>query len=314
MVVMGRFYIEHAWLIRGTKFAKEVPKEAWPVFNRLIVEARDVLERSWTMNPADPNSSSSLIIVDMALSNPRSTMEQHYQNAIAVCPVHYMARRHKLEYLKPKWQGSQAEMFEFAYESLNGSERNPYLGLLLVEAFSELHDRSKDKDVLGKDEVWQTVEKMYGNFFEKYPQDIGRRIAYAYLACKAHKWDVAYGQFEIIGDRWTDTSDWRSIEEYNKNRAIAYYKRGEGLLIQEKDYAGSRKYFQLSIDFEPSPNGYYGMAMSYWYQGYPAKDLAALKNAESFMVKAIELAPDETQWISSLKKLRECLKNYGAES
>ncbi len=66
------------------------------------------------------------------------------------------------------------------------------------------------------------MEKIYENYFIKYPEDIRRRFFYAYDACLARKYDVAIKQFEIIGDRWMEGTSWDSLNDYHRSRAYAY--------------------------------------------------------------------------------------------
>ena len=240
-LVRGKFCIEYAWNIRESGWAKSVPKEGWKQFYAKLELAKKDLEKSWELNPDDPNSSCYLLIVAKGLSYPKGVMEQYYKNGISVCPWHYGLCAQKLEYLKPKWHGSSEEMFEFAQECLIASKQYPSLGLMMVSAFTEDHFFISGKeDILGKATVWPIIEDIYSAFFSKYPDDIRRRFFYAYHAYTAGKYDIALSQFEITGNRWTGFNWWRSLKNYNDCRAFTYYKTGADLPWEKQSHGTER--------------------------------------------------------------------------
>lgn len=307
-LVRGSFYISYAWHIRGSSFAKSVPKKAWLKFYSKLELARDDLEKSWQINPHDPNSSSCLIIVAKGLSYPRKKMEQYYQNGIDACPWHFGLRFQKLSYLKPKWHGSSKEMFDFARQCLMQAEQYPYLGLTMAGALEEAHKYNpKDENLLGKDENWRIMEKIYRNFFRRYPNDIEMRFFYAYRANKAKKYDIAIQQFEVIGNQYMGYTKWDSIDHYNKGRSFAYYGRGVELLWQKKLYEISIEYFHSSIKYHPTANAYYGLGIAYWWSGYSGRDISMMKRAEKALVKALEIDPNHKLARKQLKELRKKL-------
>jgi len=87
-LLRGIFYIHYAWHIRGGGWAKDVSKGAWPKFEAMLEQARADLERSYRLNPNDPNSSCNLLIVARGLSYPREKMEEYFQNATSACLFH----------------------------------------------------------------------------------------------------------------------------------------------------------------------------------------------------------------------------------
>lgn len=302
----GNYYISYAWHIRGSGFAKSVSKEAWPKFHAKLELARNDLEKSWQINSSDPNSSAYLILVAKGLGYPKEKMEQYYQNGISACSWHYGVCFQKLSYLKPKWHGSSEEMFDFARQCLMYAEQYPYFGLIMVNALEEAHKNSaKDENILGKDEKWKFIEKIYANFFRKYPDDLRRRFFYAYHAYKAKKYDVAIQQFEIIGNRWIEYTCWNSLSYYNNSRAFAYYKKGVELLWKRNLYEMSIEYFRKAIEYQPTANAYYGLGIAYWWSGNSIRDVSMMKQAEVALLKALEIDPNHKLAKKKLKDLRK---------
>jgi tetratricopeptide (TPR) repeat protein len=282
-LVRGSFYIDYAWHIRGSGWAKDVKEDAWPKFHAMLEQAQADLENSYQLNPKDPNSSCFLLIVARGLSYPRDKMEEYFRNAISACPWHFGSHYMKLQYLKPKWCGSWEEMHNFATDCLRFTERYPYLGLVMVEALEEIHFfGTENKNYLGENEVWLTIENVYDIFFAKYPEDIRRRFFYAYHAYHAKKYDVAIKQFEIIGDRWIRDTCWHSLKHYNSCRAFSY--SAHAITLPPKQAV---EHLQKSIDLDPTEkNPYYNL-------GGFSMMMGQYEEAEKAFLKVIELDPNE---------------------
>jgi hypothetical protein len=284
-LLRGIFYIHHAWHIRGGGWAKDVSKDAWPKFKAILEQARADLERSYRLNPNDPNSSCNLLIVARGLSYPREKVEEYFLNATSACLFHFGAHYHKLNYLMPKWHGTQQEMYAFTMECMKFADEHPYMGLVAVAALEEVHNRSpEDENYLGRDDVWPTVEKIYNHFFVKYPEDMRRRFFYAYHAYKAKRFNIAAKQFEIIGDRWMGDTSWNSLDLFNGCRAHAYAAYA---ITLPPDQAVI--YLKKSIDLNPCQK------TTYFNLGTFAAKLGQYEEAETAFLKALELGPHDAE-------------------
>ena len=310
-LVRGRFYIEWAWSIRGSGWAKDVQREAWTKFEEKLKMAKEDMERSFKLNPNDPNSSHGLLIIAKGLGYPKDIMEQYYQNGIKASPWHYGLHSQKLDYLAPKWHGSREEMFEFANHCLALSTQYPWLGVIMAKAYKEEHKYNEEKEnVLGREDVWQIIERIYTSLFEKYPDNLRLKFSYAYYAYLAKKDDIAIKQFEAIGNRWMEGTEWSSLEYYNSCRAFAYYRIGNNLLFQKRLYQVSIDYFQSAIRHNPTANAYYGLGIAYWHTGNSLRDVSLLKKAEEALKVAVQMEPDYKQAQEQLKKLQSLLNKF----
>jgi hypothetical protein len=288
-LVRGNFLIDWAWHIRGSGYAKTVKEDAWPKFHEKLRLAKNDLERSWNLNPHDPNSSAWLIEVAIGLRSSREEMEQYFQNGVSACPWHYQLHLAKHRYLKPKWYGTSEEMFNFAQQCLASLAQYPYLGLVMIDSLYETHKYSRKEDnFLGRDDIWTTVEKIYGAFFAKYPDDIRRRFYYAYRAYKAEKYPIAYKQFEIIGDRWMPDTAWSSLDYYNQSRAITIAKVGEEIFYKKKLYEAALDYFEKAVQIEPYDYTYYQLAMACMNTGSILRDRGYLETATEHFKTAVQ--------------------------
>ena len=303
-LLRGIFYTGYAWQIRGGGWAEDVPKDAWAKFEAMLHRARADLRKSYQLNPKDPNSSCQLLVVAKGLSLSRDEMEKYFQNAISAFPFHYGSHYQKLNYLMPKWHGTKEEMDDFAMGCMKLSEEHPYLGLVTIAALEESHYRSpksflgRSKNYLGRDDVWPTVEKIYENYFIKYPEDIRRRFFYAYHASLAQKHEAAIKQFEIIGDRWMEGTSWDSLNDYHRCRAetyVAYAMR----LPPEQAIAALKK----SIDLNPFQRG------SYYKLGATATKLGRHDEAEAAYLKVLEIDPNSAEAHLLLSQIYEKTNN-----
>jgi tetratricopeptide (TPR) repeat protein len=159
------------------------------------------------------------------------------------------------------------------------------MGMVVIAALNEVHDRSSENEnYLGGNNVWPTVEKMYSNFFAKYPDNIRRRFNYAYHAYKAKKYDVATSQFEMIGDRWMKDTAWRNLELFNNCRAHAYAAYGITLLPDQ-----AVTYLKKSLELNPEEKA------SYFNLGTFTAKLGQYEEAEKAFLKAIQLNPYDAE-------------------
>jgi len=280
-LVRGSFYMDYAWFFRGGSYAKDVPRDAWPKFYDLLQQAQMDLEKSYQLNPDDPNSSCLLIVVAKGLGYPREKMEEYFRHALSAYRWHYGSYYQKLDYLKRKWHGSTGDMLAFAEECVKSADRHPYMGLIMIAAVEEIQNYEyapRKENYLGRPDVWSTVEKLYERFFNQYPNDIRRRFFYAYHAHHAKKYDTAIKQFEIVGDRWIERTPWNSLESYNSARAFAYTAYAWGLPPEN-----AFVYLKKSVDIDPTQKD------SQYNLGVSAAKIGQYEEAEKALLKAVEL-------------------------
>ena len=280
-LLRGCFYVEYAWYIRGGGYADTVSEDAMSGFESKLLLAKDDLEKSFKLNPNDPNSSCDLITVAMGLNYSEEQMEQYYGNAISACSNHFGAALRKFNYLTPKWHGSPSKMIEFATQCASQADKYPYMGFLMVYALNEIHDVAKEKtNFLGQDDIWPTVEKVYDNFFAKYPNNIQRRFFFARHAFLAKKYDIAIKQFELIGDQWMEETSWSSLKKYNRCRAITYNEYA--LTLEPKQ---ALQFIRKSVELDPTRR------FAYYSIGSFKLKMGKDKEAEKALSKAIEIDP-----------------------
>ncbi len=268
------------------------------------------LEKARELYPEDPNSACNLIAAARELNLPREKMEEYFEQAISISPNHVGAYLEKFEYLKPSSRGTSDEMFGFARKAMSLSEEEPLLSFLMVSAYEEDQKTNAAKEnILGKKEIWTLTQKLYDDFFKKYPDDTIRHACYAYHASMAQKYEIAAEQFDLIGDQWIEDACWDFPEVYTQSRSLAYIRKGESLMLNSQ-YDESVSYIQNAIRYYPSADAYFGLGLAYWNEGQAKRDKSLLKKAETAMEKALELDPKHEAAKEHLTELRKAMSGF----
>ncbi|MFQ4138133.1 DUF4034 domain-containing protein [Nodosilinea sp. PGN35] len=254
-LIRGQLLIHQAWEHRGESVASRVPPEAWAPFRELIQQAQVELETAAQLNPQDPNVWAALLLVARGLGQPESIWQDYYNRGLAANPAHIELWGMKAMSLLPQWQGSEARLRAFADEvdRRSKSANKPMLGTIALYIHREI-----DGDIPGylqQPDVWPQVEATYARIFAAYPDNQRMRYYYAYDAAMAQQWPVAAEQFEIIGDRWTRGTPWRSLEHYHTGRAAALYELAAAAYDQQR-YRQAETLALQSIDLQPNTPSY----------------------------------------------------------
>jgi tetratricopeptide (TPR) repeat protein len=245
-IARGFFRVGAAWRARGSGWGRDVAPASGDRFAELLEAASADFESARRMEPRDPNAYVGLLNVDIGLSAPRSTMENHYRLALQGAPGHFIARIRKLEYLMPKWYGSDEEMLAFAYACSDETKAHPYAALVLPDALVEEHarpdlmdrpsgvrslltgwmtsspPRSGPEGLLTYEAPWNQVADAFETFLVAHPGDLDVRYRYVTIAFLARQWDVVIHQVQAIGNRWVPNFSWTSLQEYRHAAAYAY--------------------------------------------------------------------------------------------
>jgi len=310
-LVRGGFNIDYAWYFRGSKWAKSVQKDAWPKFYDKLEIAQKDLEKSFHINPNDPNSSSYLIIVAMGLNYNFNTMEAYFKNSIKNDPYNYSAHLRKLNYLKPKWHGSMKEMLDFAEYCRRISFHNLYLNYVYLYAYREIQFllNPKKENILGNHETWSNIQNIFTSIIEKYPDDLYHRFSYAYYAYNAKKYEIAASQFDLIDYKWSEHPLFKDLKSYNEIRVYVYNQIAFNLTWNKKLYSDALPYYKKALECDPNnSNTYYGLGINTWYLGEINKDIDLLCDAKKYLMASISNDSHNSKAKTQLDRLEEHLK------
>ena len=205
----GDFYIDAAWEARGNGLAHTVTPEGWALFNERLAIAGSALEKAWELGPEEPEAPARMITVILGTTGDREEMEKWFARAMAANPNSYGTCQAKLNFLLPRWHGSEAEMIEFGRECIATQNWWGELPLIIVDVYREIvncgtHD---PKELYTSPEVWRDIHSAYASFLEVYPDSDWApryRNRLAKLACRSEQWAEAAQQFEAIGQNFDD--------------------------------------------------------------------------------------------------------------
>jgi hypothetical protein len=219
--VEGSYLVSYAWDARGTDVASKVTPEGWELFGQRLAVARDRLERAWRAEPSFPNLAVRMIDVTKGLALGRDEMEKWFRRAMEADPDCLAACRAKLDWLLPKWYGTQEDVDEFAYQCYRTQNWHAQIALLLdVDRIHYPFVKQPLYVTWGTPVEWRNLKAVYEGYLKEYPEDRYARTRYAVVSVRSGRFDVAREQFKALKDRpWT----WmfRSRELYDEYRKIA---------------------------------------------------------------------------------------------
>jgi hypothetical protein len=116
-------------------------------------------------------------------------------------PDDYPACTGKLNYLKARWYGSDAEELDFARQCGQTRRWSSRMPLLICTTHYDLMSSAQNPDAYAKQpEVWNEVHPAYVRYLRQYPQDVEVRNAYAEWAWRSGHMGILNEQFTLLGD------------------------------------------------------------------------------------------------------------------
>lgn len=311
-IVSGVFKINVGWKIRGGGWASAVSGKAMTQFHEYLKLAKNDLERAYSLNSNDPNSSCHLITIAMALGKPIKEIEKIFQKGLVTNPYHYGLHSKMFNCLTPKWGGSYQSMMDFSDYCMSVADNFPRFGLIKVAALVEVHKyiAPEEQKFLEEEKNWRIVENAFERFVRKYPDNILIRYIYAHEALLANKNEIAIKQFEIIGDRWYFGNCWSSLKSFTRSRGYAYNNMAVGL-AKKKQHGLAENFYLLAVKYNPSAQYYYNLALAQWHEAKSSGSILSWKKAEKSLIKVISLNPDNKTAKEDLKTLQSYLKSLG---
>ncbi len=200
----GIVLTEHAWNARGDGWASTVTDEGWKLFNERLEKARKELERSYALDPTDPIAPAHLIRVALGLGLDRNEMEKQFQRGKAASPDEYDLYEMKLNYLKPRWHGSEEEMLGFAREVVKNAPEDSMAPLVLAKAHWDLYDQNgSDRRYFQRPGVWEELKPVYVKICKHFPKAMERQNWFALTAFYAGDYETVVRETQTIGDNWS---------------------------------------------------------------------------------------------------------------
>jgi hypothetical protein len=218
-----------AWLLRGRSTANQVSADAWDRFDSLLERAESALTEAWDLDPTCEDIPRLMICVQNYLDRGRDQLELWFNRALQLNSDDYVACLAKLEYLEPRWHGSDAEMLAFGracFETQNWDGRLPFI---LIEAHRRLFKNSlppspgasQIMNYFARPYVWKDVQAVYDTYLAKHPESRYDKTCYAWFASTGGHGDVANRLLDDLGPDW-----WHSVFSAMQYHTIRQEARG----------------------------------------------------------------------------------------
>ncbi|MEI9999900.1 MAG: hypothetical protein WDO13_12470 [Verrucomicrobiota bacterium] len=220
----GLFYVDYAWLARGSGTSDTVTTEGWRLMADRLASANQILTGLYAKDPNNPLVPRAMMGVVLGQEQPRDQMELWFQRGVKLNadPFRlYMAKRY---YLLPRWYGSDEIVWQYGLECAATNDWAGKIPLVLIEAIDDAG--SRDPGVYTSAEIWGPVEKTFRGYLDHYPDAVTWRSRFVKCAVAGGHWDVAAEQLKILGNDWD--RDIFEGDEYAKTaRLVATHQTGK---------------------------------------------------------------------------------------
>jgi tetratricopeptide (TPR) repeat protein len=179
-ILRGNYYINLGWKYRGTGFGYTVTEEGRKKLNEYLELAKKDFAKAYSMNPADPNSASSMIRVCTGLNMGKEDMETWFKRAIEADPASYAAYARKQNYLRPKWHGTPEKDKAFADYCYNNAPEKSVVHEIMLDYIIEEYQRSGSKTNYFNDpSITKTIDAVVKKTLANFPDStsIRRKLA-----------------------------------------------------------------------------------------------------------------------------------------
>ncbi len=174
-----------------------------------------------------------MLNVELGQGKGKEVMELWYKRALEADPDNLMACYNKLNYLEPKWYGSEQEVLAFAEECFKTGNYGARFPMMITRAHQALAVYSAEPEAYYKKPlVWHDAQRVYEPYLRVRPDDADARSAYCYFAGASGHWSIAREQLAILGSNivpvYFGSGSLDDIKEFRK-KAEATSKSSGGL-------------------------------------------------------------------------------------
>ena len=200
----GAALIDAAGEARGVGLADTVTDEGWRKFKERLTQAKDVLERSWTLRPSGRRTPDLMLSVVNGLDGDRDEMEKWFARAMEADGDDVEACILKMDYLDPKWHGSREEVLAFGQACRATKNWRAGITLLAADAHQRVAGQMTPQEYRAykkSEPVWGEIRAVYEEYLGHYPEDYSRRSDYATHCCFCGQFAKSDEEFKRVGDK-----------------------------------------------------------------------------------------------------------------
>lgn len=241
--LMGNFYIDYAWHARGAGLAKSVSQEQFASFEERLKKAEAHLRSAYKINPNEPRTPTSMLIVCKGLGHSKVEMEKWFGRATEKAPYYFDAYNLKRDYLHPKWYGSIVELLNFSDEIVENCPPFSKTRFITASIYQELLHRKIDR------KIWPKIRDLYEPFLHYHPESYARRSEYIGYAIQTNNLRTAIKHYVYAQKKKYDSYLEYYDVYYNTQKTNFYFALADYYLPKNKKYA--IKFLKKGLEFNP---------------------------------------------------------------
>ncbi|MFP8777091.1 hypothetical protein [Hydrogenophaga sp. RWCD_12] len=214
----------YAWAIRGGGYASQIDPERLRFFNRMVGEARSLLESPTFEKEKHPLWFLQMLTIANLQSWDPQSFGALFNAAVTAYPGYEFLYFKAADYYLPQWHGSKAQIRKFVDDAVTRTKATEGMTMytrIYWYMLSELGDKTFDA---GNAE-WLPMKQGFERLMQDYPNSQWNLNAFAYYACMAKDWNTFRKLQPGIGDApamalWKQPSRFYTCIELAKNPAL----------------------------------------------------------------------------------------------
>lgn len=175
-----------AWAARGSDWSKNVSPEGWKTFKDRIAEGLKSAQKATDLAPLYGRAWGGLMEYGNGADFDKVTMQGYFEKVLQLDPNDYNAYSTYMDYLEPKWNGSDEKMFDLAEKY---KKRFPVLFTVPSTEKFQVYTEDQSEEGLAKwrrdqkkkiknSPYWKDFADGCKNYLLVNPGDFGEWIAY----------------------------------------------------------------------------------------------------------------------------------------
>jgi peroxiredoxin len=191
-LIKGTAHVSMAWICRGVGYANTVTQEGWKGFESHLELADQALARAWDLDQKNINIPFKMMTVELGQGQGRERLDLWFKRAMEIDTNFYAACSSKLNYLEPKWYGSEEDLLAFGWQCVQSTNWGGLVPLILVNAHESICrylDGDAKTNYWKQPDVWLDIQAAFERFFELNPNATGWNYNYASYAYRCERWD-----------------------------------------------------------------------------------------------------------------------------
>lgn len=210
-VAQAKFYLEHAYAIRGQGYANTVKQDAWQLFNQSIETAYTLLNNAGPAAKQEPEWYATMLNVGVAQGWEVNKFNKIYAEAKRKSPFYQPVYFSASSYFSPRWHGSELELKKFIDDVVKTTEKK--IGKTMYARLNwSLWTETMFQD--GQTD-WTQMKAGFERMTADYP-DPWNINNFAKFACLAKDRQTVLKLADKIGDHPIDAAWWGSAKYYQQ--------------------------------------------------------------------------------------------------